>query len=131
MTNDAPILTEAQVPSRPEQKDAATGLPAPSTHDTREQDPLGQSLDSSHDDRRFEASIDSSYERTRLEQAFERLLWHWKTPLAREWYPYLMGLRHDLALANDSLPRDRIHKTQTAPLAARLVENPVPDSTGR
>lgn len=53
--------------------------------------------------------------------AIETCLWRWKTPLSREWYPHLMGLKHDLLLAAGNLPDDRIHKTQSGPLAARLL----------
>jgi len=53
--------------------------------------------------------------------ALEVLLWKWKTPLSREWYPYLMGLKQDINLALNQLPLDRIHKTQMPPLAARLT----------
>ena len=31
--------------------------------------------------------------------AVEELVWRWKSPLAREWYPYLMGLRGDILMA--------------------------------
>ncbi len=54
-------------------------------------------------------------------EAIETCLWRWKTPLSREWYPHLMGLKHDLLLAAGELPEVRIHKTQSAPLAARLL----------
>ncbi len=54
--------------------------------------------------------------------ALEHLLWRWKSPLAIEWYPYLFGLKHDLQLANGLLPKDRILKTQLAPLAAELLK---------
>ncbi|MGB0181017.1 MAG: beta-N-acetylglucosaminidase domain-containing protein [Candidatus Puniceispirillales bacterium] len=30
--------------------------------------------------------------------ALDELLWRWKSPLAREWYPFLMGLRGDLLM---------------------------------
>ncbi|MBX2837363.1 MAG: beta-N-acetylglucosaminidase domain-containing protein, partial [Gammaproteobacteria bacterium] len=53
-------------------------------------------------------------------EALEECLWKWKSPLAREWYPYLMSLKHDLALQSKSLPEDRIIKTQPAPLATTL-----------
>ena len=52
--------------------------------------------------------------------ALETLLWTWKTPLAREWYPFLFGLKHDLLIAAGQLPEDRINKTQTIPLAGLL-----------
>ena len=53
--------------------------------------------------------------------AIETLLWRWKTPLAREWYPFLFGLKHDLLIASGELPALRIAKTQTAPLQRRLT----------
>lgn len=55
-------------------------------------------------------------------EALEFLLWKWKSPLSREWYPFLMSLKHDLLLAKDNLPVDRIVKTQTNPLAVRLLQ---------
>ncbi|MEE9319150.1 MAG: beta-N-acetylglucosaminidase domain-containing protein [Granulosicoccus sp.] len=58
-----------------------------------------------------------------IEAALDELLWCWKTPLAREWYPYLMGLRQDLLLVLDELPELRIHKTQTAPMATTLCRS--------
>ena len=56
--------------------------------------------------------------------AIEALLWRWKTPLAREWYPFLFGLKHDLLLSTGNLPGLRIHKTQTAALAQHLGIGP-------
>jgi len=53
--------------------------------------------------------------------ALEQLLWRWKTPLAREWYPFLLSLKHDLMLASNRLSEDRIQQTQSLPLAARLL----------
>ncbi|MBX2824043.1 MAG: beta-N-acetylglucosaminidase domain-containing protein [Gammaproteobacteria bacterium] len=53
--------------------------------------------------------------------ALEQLLWRWKTSLSREWYQFLMSLKHDLLLANDELAFDRIVKTQSIPLTARLL----------
>lgn len=55
-------------------------------------------------------------------QAIEKCLWKWKSPLAREWYPFIMGLKHDLALAQGTLPTDRVLKTQPAGLAMRLLK---------
>ncbi len=52
----------------------------------------------------------------RIFEAVETLLWRWKTPLAREWYPFLFGLKHDLLIADGALPEMRIAKTQSAPL---------------
>ena len=53
-------------------------------------------------------------------QAIETLLWRWKGPLAREWYPFIFGLKHDLLLATGNLPDLRVHKTQTAALSHHL-----------
>lgn len=63
------------------------------------------------------------YASARQLDALETLLWKWKSPLSREWNPFLMSLKHDLLLATDGLPLDRIVKTQSNPLAARLVHN--------
>jgi len=52
--------------------------------------------------------------------AIEHLLWRWKTPLAREWYPFLFGLKHDALIAAGEMPGDRLAKTQTAPLHQHL-----------
>ena len=54
-------------------------------------------------------------------EAIEHCLWRWKDPLSREWYPFFMSLKHDLALADNSLPTDRIVKTQSPPLAKTLL----------
>jgi len=55
-------------------------------------------------------------------EAIEECLWCWKTPLSREWYPYIFGLKHDLLVASSQLPEDRIYKTQTHPLASTLLK---------
>jgi len=54
--------------------------------------------------------------------AIEHLLWKWKTPLSREWYPYLFGLKHDLLMSTGELAELRIRKTQLAPLAKRVKQ---------
>jgi hypothetical protein len=56
-----------------------------------------------------------------IAQAIEDCLWKWKSPLAREWYPFIFGLKHDLALVNSELPRDRILKTQTPSLSNHIL----------
>ena len=50
------------------------------------------------------------------------LLWKWKSPLSREWYPFLLGLKHDLQLYKRELTSDRITKTQTKPLASYIFK---------
>lgn len=57
------------------------------------------------------------------EDAIEYCLWKWKSPLAREWYPFIMSLKHDLALQQGTLRTDRILKTQTRSLAGHLLKN--------
>ena len=57
----------------------------------------------------------------RVRDALDELQWRWKSPLSREWYPQLMGLRQDLLLADGALPPERIRKTQTPPLARALL----------
>jgi len=56
-----------------------------------------------------------------VEQAIEKCLWQWKSPLAREWYPLIFGLKHDLALEQGTLPTHRVLKTQPAVLASKLL----------
>jgi len=53
--------------------------------------------------------------------ALDHLLWKWKHPLAREWYPYLFGLKGDLLLASGEMAAERIAKTQTPVLASHLI----------
>ncbi len=60
--------------------------------------------------------------------ALEQLLWRWKSPLAREWYPYLLGLKHDLQLETGNMSELRIRKTQTSPLASHLTRSPSTDA---
>ncbi len=68
-----------------------------------------------------EQDIESIRPTVAAEQAIEECLWKWKSPLAREWYPFIFGLKHDLALLQGALPRDRILKTQTANMAKKLL----------
>jgi len=51
----------------------------------------------------------------------DELLWQWKSPLAREWYPYLFGLKQDILIASGQMESNRIAKTQTGPLASFLT----------
>ena len=53
--------------------------------------------------------------------AIETLLWRWKTPLSREWYPFIFGLKHDLLMAGGQLPPLRIVKTQPQALSGMLA----------
>ncbi len=55
-----------------------------------------------------------------LIEHIDQLLWQWKSDLAREWYPYLFGLKQDLMMAHGLCDTERINKTQTAPLARLL-----------
>lgn len=56
--------------------------------------------------------------------ALDTLQWRWKTPLAREWYPFLAGLRHDLSIAAGTLAPLRVAKTQPGALALALLRPP-------
>ena len=57
-----------------------------------------------------------------LLEALEELLWQWKGQLAREWYPYLFGLKGDLLIASGDMENERISKTQTNALASVLIK---------
>jgi len=48
------------------------------------------------------------------------LIWKWKSPLSREWYPFLLGLKHDIKIFNNDFNSERIIKTQTKVLANYL-----------
>ena len=61
-------------------------------------------------------------------EALEQLLWQWKGPLAREWYPYLFGLKGDLLIAGGEMEAERIAKTQTNALASVLADQQPPAS---
>ena len=64
----------------------------------------------------------------RVLEALEQLLWQWKGPLAREWYPYLFGLKGDLLIAGGEMEAERIAKTQTNALASVLADQQPPVS---
>ena len=53
------------------------------------------------------------------------LLWNWKNELSREWYTYLLNLKHDLQISNNELSINRILKTQTNPLQMVLLERKI------
>jgi len=55
-------------------------------------------------------------------RSLDYLLWEWKSPLSREWYPFLLGLKHDLQLYKRDLTSDRIIKTKTIPLANYILK---------
>ena len=48
------------------------------------------------------------------------LLWNWKSPLAREWYPFLFNLKCDLQIYNKELKFEKIIKTQTIPIQNKI-----------
>ncbi|MEC7209027.1 MAG: hypothetical protein VXW11_08115, partial [Pseudomonadota bacterium] len=62
-----------------------------------------------------------AYDKTVMLAALDQLLWHWKSTLAREWYPYLFGLRQDVLLAGGEMEEERIAKTHTPVLADYLI----------
>ena len=55
--------------------------------------------------------------------ALEFLLWKWKGELAREWYPYLFGLKNDIQINRNLLTSERVIKTQTQPLSEYINKN--------
>lgn len=48
------------------------------------------------------------------------LIWKWKTPLSREWYPYLLSLKQDLQILLNKITFNRVLKTQSYPMAKVL-----------
>lgn len=52
-----------------------------------------------------------------IRAAIEQCLWCWKTPLSREWYPFIFGLKHDLLSDSGEHLALRIRKTQPRPLS--------------
>lgn len=52
--------------------------------------------------------------------ALDVLLWRWKSPLQREWYPFLMGLRGDLLYRSGAIDARRLTKIMPPLLAAPL-----------
>jgi len=62
----------------------------------------------------------------RILEALEELLWQWKGQLAREWFPYLFGLKGDLLIASGDMENERIFKTQTNALASVLTKQRSP-----
>ena len=55
-----------------------------------------------------------------LLKAVDALLWRWKSPLQREWYPYLMGFRADILHRDGRMDPLRVEKT-FPPLLAPLA----------
>jgi len=58
------------------------------------------------------APLELASRTSELIDAIDEMLWRWKSPLAREWYPFLFGLKHDLQLATDMVTDNRLAKTQ-------------------
>jgi protein O-GlcNAcase/histone acetyltransferase len=54
--------------------------------------------------------------------AIDYLLWEWKTSLSIEWYTYLMGLKQDILISTNQLPKERIIKTQNTALCKKLLQ---------
>ena len=57
--------------------------------------------------------------------ALDALLWRWKSPLAREWYPWLMGLRQDCLLACGTMDKVRFSKVYP-PVLGGLIAKRIP-----
>jgi len=54
--------------------------------------------------------------------AIDFLLWKWKSPLSREWYPFLFNLKKDLLIRYDLASTKQILKTETLPLGEYLTK---------
>jgi len=54
--------------------------------------------------------------------AIEDCLWRWKSPLSREWYSFIFGLKHDLLAMTGNHSKLRIDKTQNSPMAILLAK---------
>ena len=65
-------------------------------------------------------SVQACPDGAQIREAIETCLWRWKTPLSREWYSALFGLKHDLLAFSGEHAQLRIRKTQTSPLARVL-----------
>ena len=57
-------------------------------------------------------------------KALDELLWRWKSPLQREWYGFLMGLRQDILLFSGQMSPWRINKTLPVLLAPHFQPDP-------
>ncbi len=64
----------------------------------------------------FEKKIKSLKYTDDTYKTLDILLWQWKTKMSREWYPYLLNLKHDLQIFDKSLSFNRVLKTQTNPI---------------
>ena len=64
----------------------------------------------------FERKIKTPKYSENTYKSLDILLWQWKTKISREWYPYLLNLKHDLQIFDKSLSLNRVLKTQTIPI---------------
>ena len=58
----------------------------------------------------IEKSYKQNYSYNDQIEALDFLLWKWKNSLSREWYQYMLNLKHDLQLLNHDLGINRIKK---------------------
>ena len=54
--------------------------------------------------------------------SLDKLLWKWKTPLARELYPFLLSLKQDIQFVNNKINNERIEKSYFQPLSIKLID---------
>ena len=64
----------------------------------------------------------NSKEYNKIIIALDQLLWDWNSPLSREWYSYLYGLKQDIMLTQNKMIKKNIFKTQTIFLASYLLQ---------
>jgi len=67
-------------------------------------------------------NLNKMYTTNKHIESLDYLLWNWKNPLSREWFPFLLGLKHDLQLYKRQLTSERIIKTKTIPLASYILK---------
>ena len=65
-----------------------------------------------------ESPLDSLLDTALARDAIEECLWRWKSPLSREWYAAIFGLKHDLLTHAGEHEALRIRKTQNASISS-------------
>ena len=60
-----------------------------------------------------------------VKRALKKLIWEWKSPLQREWYPFLYSLDTDIALLEGAMPgkRDEWIRKKYPPVLAQILIN--------
>lgn len=71
----------------------------------------------------FELSVPASGAVKKLRKALKPLIWEWKSPLQREWYPYLYALDADLRLLSpaDEKPDAAWIRKKYSPILSKML----------